>query len=157
MLKLGCFGEKGRRKEKGSWMAGWPEWATAHFLVSVVTEKVCRDWALWALCRNRLFFVATGRAGKAHDRACASATVRARQGFSAPRRDRILCLNRVGLGLGDQGHDRGSLLQQGPLDTSSRHCGPCRHQVGSRLEALCRDIKSISRQRAMGTHQRAHN
>ena len=41
-------------------MARWPEWATAHFLVSVVIKKVCRDKASRALCRDRLFLVMTG-------------------------------------------------------------------------------------------------
>ena len=42
MLKSGCLGEEEKKK---AGMAGWPEWATAHFLVSVATEKVCRDKA----------------------------------------------------------------------------------------------------------------
>ena len=46
-----------------------PEWATTHCEASVTTEKVYRDTASWALCCDRLFLVATRRAGQVHDRA----------------------------------------------------------------------------------------
>ena len=42
-LKLGCFGEKERRKENRELDGRMARMATAHFLVSVTTEKVCHD------------------------------------------------------------------------------------------------------------------
>ena len=35
--------KKEEERKKG---AGWPEWATAHFLVFIAIEKVCHDRAL---------------------------------------------------------------------------------------------------------------
>ena len=64
MLKLGCFGEEGRRKEKESWEGKADRMATAHFLVYVATEFHGR----------RALPVATGRAGQVHDRAYARVT-----------------------------------------------------------------------------------
>ena len=60
MLKLECV--ESTRKIKGSWSA-----RGQNGLLPIVTEKVCRDRASWALCRNRLFLVETGCAGQAHD------------------------------------------------------------------------------------------
>ena len=51
-----------------------PEWPTVHFEPSVATEKVCRDRVPWALYHDKVFRVATGLSGKAHDPACVRAT-----------------------------------------------------------------------------------
>ena len=55
-------------------MAGWLEWAPAHFLVSAATEKVSSDKAPWTVGRDRLFPAVTGCAGQAHYRSSAWAT-----------------------------------------------------------------------------------
>ena len=66
MLILECVEPK---KKKMELEGRRPEWATAHCEASVMTEKVYRDRASWALCRDRLFLVPTRRAGQVHDRA----------------------------------------------------------------------------------------
>ena len=83
-----------------------------------MTEKVCRDKASWALCRNRLFLFATGCTGQAHEQTCVCATgLRGRLGrthdsvarecdiFSQPHvTTGFLCRNRVRAG--DSCHGR---------------------------------------------------
>ena len=51
-----------------------PEWVIAHCKASVDTEKVYRDRASWVPCHDKLFLVATGCAGQAHDQACVHTT-----------------------------------------------------------------------------------
>ena len=70
MLILECI----EQRKKMELECRRPVWATAHCEASVATEKFYCDRASWALCRDRLFLVTTGCAGKAHDRARARAT-----------------------------------------------------------------------------------
>ena len=90
-------------KEKG---VGAQE-ATAHCEASVVTEKVCRNRASWALCRDILFLVAIGCIGQAHNRACEHATsLRGQQGRVSDKNSRprvmigVLHYDKAGVGTG---------------------------------------------------------
>ena len=61
-----CLSDVLERKEKGkTGGAGGPERATAHFGSFVAIEKLCPNKVSLALCRNRVFRVATP--GHVHD------------------------------------------------------------------------------------------
>ena len=90
-----------------------PEWATALCEALVATKKVCRDKASWALCRDRLFLVATGCASQAHDRACVHETTqytRAIENSWLHVATGFSCRDKAGAGTRRPGSRQGSFL-----------------------------------------------
>ena len=120
-----------------------PKWATAHCEALVAIEEVYRDRASWALCRDRLFLVAKGCAGQAHDRACEltkglrGQLERARDRNSRPRvATGVLCRDKAGVGTGRPRSRQGVLCRDKALWVVGRDHGQCRNRIWTRQGGL---------------------